>query len=482
MAIDPDRPGDCCPPGARRDLRAMVWDGAFFSAMVGLGETYVPAFVLAAGLGAVAAGLIASFPLLVGAIVQLVTPWGVRQVGSYRRWVVACACLQVAAFAGLTSCAWSGEVAFLLVVLCSSGYWAAAMSASPPWNAWAGSLVPVSIRARYFARRSLVCQAVLCVAVLAGGLVLEHSRRAATPVEHAAGIVVPEVLVTFGWLFVVAGLARAVSASFIASQSEAPGLAATHEALSPRGVLRVIRDAGSGRVFVYLLTMQFGVYLSAPFFTPFMFGPLGLDFAEFTVLTTTAYVARVLALPHLGRWAQTRGTRAALWLGAVCTAPLPLLWLAFDDFWWLLAIQLFGGAAWASLELAMLLVFFDGIPDRHRTSVLSLYNFGNAVAIAVGATIAATIFTRLGAGTFAFTALFVLSAAARLATLAFLRGIRPARVTHAIELRTIAVRPSGGGAMQRPILATLDEAEPDGGNGSSETGTAPVGAVREGTG
>ena len=62
--------------------------------MVGLGETYIPAFVLAAGLGEVAAGLIATLPPLAGAVFQLVTPLAVRHLHSYRRWVVACAALQ----------------------------------------------------------------------------------------------------------------------------------------------------------------------------------------------------------------------------------------------------------------------------------------------------------------------------------------------------------------------------------------------------
>ena len=36
----------------RSDLRAMTADGVFYSAMVGLGEVYVPAFALALGHGA----------------------------------------------------------------------------------------------------------------------------------------------------------------------------------------------------------------------------------------------------------------------------------------------------------------------------------------------------------------------------------------------------------------------------------------------
>ena len=93
-----------------RDLAAITADGVSFSVMVGLGETYIPAFVLAAGLGEVAAGLIATLPPLAGAVFQLVTPFAVRHLHSYRRWVVACAALQALALAPLAMGGWRGQI------------------------------------------------------------------------------------------------------------------------------------------------------------------------------------------------------------------------------------------------------------------------------------------------------------------------------------------------------------------------------------
>lgn len=66
--------------------------------MVGCGETYLPAFALALGLGPLAAGLIASLPVLIGAVVQLITPFGVGWLGSNRRWVIGCTTLQAISF------------------------------------------------------------------------------------------------------------------------------------------------------------------------------------------------------------------------------------------------------------------------------------------------------------------------------------------------------------------------------------------------
>jgi hypothetical protein len=60
-------------------------------------------------MGEVVAGLIACVPLLAGAILQLVSPYGVRTLGSYRRWVSACAAVQAASFIPLVVAPGSGK-------------------------------------------------------------------------------------------------------------------------------------------------------------------------------------------------------------------------------------------------------------------------------------------------------------------------------------------------------------------------------------
>src|SRR5215204_3750277 len=73
------------PRYSRADLRRIVGEGSAHAIMVGVGESYLPAFVLAMGMGQVAAGLITTIPLLAGAVLQLVSPSAVHYLGSHRR-------------------------------------------------------------------------------------------------------------------------------------------------------------------------------------------------------------------------------------------------------------------------------------------------------------------------------------------------------------------------------------------------------------
>lgn len=443
------RPAPAVPLDRRRDLRAILGDGIAFSVMVGLGETYVPAFVLALGFGASAASLIATVPLLAGALLQLVTPFAVRHLGSYRRWVVACAALQAAALLPLALAALRGEAPRLALFAVVSAYWAFGMATSPAWNAWVGTLVPRRLRARFFARRTRAAQAALLAAIAAGGAWLDVGR--------AEGF----ELTAFAVLFVLAATARLVSARFLARQSEAPELARSHRALGLGPVVGAVRASGAGRLLLYLLAVHAAVNLAAPFFTPYMLGPLGLDYARFMALTGIAFAARIVVLPALGHLAHRRGTGPLLAWGAAGVVPLPALWLVSDDFAYLLALQAVSGTVWAALELGTALAFFESLEERDRASILTVYNLALAAAVAGGALVGAGLFRALAPEGGAYATLFALSSVARLLALPLLRRTPRVVAPEGVALRTLAVRPSAG-ALQRPILSTLVGEEGEG--------------------
>ena len=288
---------------------------------------------------------------------------------------------------------------------------------------------PARDRAGFFARRARRAHAALFTAILVGGLLLQWGDARGSE------------LALFALLFSAAMLARLISASFLARQSEASGLAEQHRAAAAHGVVEAIRLAGSGRVLAYLLSMTATVHLAAPFFTPYMFGPLALSYAEFMALTAASLLARIAIMPFYGALAHKRGTRVLLGWGALGIVPLPVLWLVSDHFAYLLALQIISGTAWAALEFATMLSFFEGIEDRDRARVLSAFNLANASMVALGALVGSRIFTWLEGSPNAYAALFALSALGRIAALAWLRARRPRGARRRPTCRASAARP-----------------------------------------
>ena len=126
--------------------------------MVGIGENYLPAFVLALTASQVACGLTPTIPQVLGAILQLGTPYFLDRFRSYRRWVVLCAAIQAAVFLPLSAAALTGSMSTVAALVVISLYWATGLAGGPAWNTWVATLIPERLRARYLARRSRIAQ------------------------------------------------------------------------------------------------------------------------------------------------------------------------------------------------------------------------------------------------------------------------------------------------------------------------------------
>ena len=423
----------------------MIGDGVAFSAMVGLGESYLPAFTLALGYGSVASGLVTTLPMLAGAVLQLVTPAAVGLLRSHRRWVVLCAALQAASFVPLVAGALSGELSVWSLYLAAALYWGLGMSTGPAWTAWATTLVPARIRPRFFARRAAASNASLFVALLLAGVLLEAGQ------DRGVGLEI------FATLFLLALGARSVSALCLAAQSEPLPVPVGETRISPRVIREHIAQGGHGQLLIFLLGFQLSVWIAAPYFAPYMLGPLDFSYLEFTILTTSAFGARVVALPFIGRLAQRIGTKPILSAATLGIIPLPVLWLVSDSFWWLFGVQLVSGVAWAAFELGSLLSFFERIPVHGQTSVLTAYNLANASAIVAGSLIGATLLATFDRAMTGFVVVLSVSSVARLLALPLLHNIRTVTDPEPIPaLRTVSARPSSG-ALQRPVLASRGE-------------------------
>lgn len=429
------------PSPLRRSLRASTFDGTAHAVMVGLGETYFPAFALFLGASAVEAGLLTTLPLLAGALFQLVTPYGAGVIGN-KRWVVASALLQALSFVPvLLTLALPGlGYGWLLAWVCA--YWALALGINPAWNVWMGRLVPPQVRSTFFSRRNVPIQAALFLSVLGGGCVLHLAT--ASSAGAAAG---------FAGIFVLAGISRLVSTGFLTRQIEPPSAAPPEPVRTPT-LLRRIAGEPVGRVVLLIVTLNASVFVAAPYFTPYMLDHLGLSYAEFTLLNGAVVVARLLSSSYWGRTARSFGNRRTFQVAALLIVPLAALWAVSTNFWYLVLLQMLAGFAWTGFELMIVLSFLDTTGEQTRARVLSIYNLLNGIGIVVGSLVGGLLLETFGDN--GFFAIFLTSSLLRaLAVLVFASG---AGVRHPVEhdfekvlLRVISFRP-GQGPSFRPVV------------------------------
>ncbi|MBS0266445.1 MAG: MFS transporter [Planctomycetes bacterium] len=393
----------------RKNLRNSVSDGAAFSMMVGIGETYFPAFVLALGLGEIASGLVASIPLLIGAILQMISPVAVLRLGSNRRWVICCVILQALSFVPLVAAAVMGTMHIVGVFGAVSLYWAAGLGAGPAWNTWMETVVPFRVRAPFFAMRTRMGQAGTLLGFLAGGAALQYGKHS------------DQLLTMFAIIFAVAAVCRTFSARFLSRQSEAGAVHTEQKHVSLGELCSRIRAGSSERLLLYFLAVQVAVQISGPYFNPFMLKQLRISYIDYVGLLATSFLAKIVMLPACGRFATRFGVRRLLWVGGIGIMPVAGLWLYAHTYVQLVALQFLAGAVWAAYELAMFLLFFEACQREERTSILTMFNLANAIALAIGAAFGGGILKLLGQSREAYLFLFAVSSFARAATLILLK-------------------------------------------------------------
>jgi MFS family permease len=430
----------------RDSLRACTYDGTAHAAMIGFGETYFPAFALALGASPLQVGLLASLPILVGAVFQTFTPRLAARTGN-KRWVVVSAALQSLTFIPIALSAGRAEVGFwhLLGWVCL--YWALALGLSPPWNVWMGRMIPALVRSRYFGRRNVPIQIMLFVSLVGGGLFLHWVERRRQ--EAVLGFVI---------LFALAAVSRMVSTWYLSRQHEPRS-----GEVKPTPLSRVVRGMphqAYGRVIRLIVAMHACVHISAAYFTPFMLQELDLSYGEFTVLNAATLVTRVLASSYWAEIARAFGNRRALQVAAVMLVPLAGMWVISSNFTYLLALQLFAGFAWSGFELMTVLSLFDTTDERSRARVLSIFNLLNGLAIVCASLVGGAVLRHFGPP--GYMAIFLASSFSRLVVvLLFNSGAghrRPGEHTFQnVFLRVIGFRP-GEGPELRPVV--MDEAEP----------------------
>ncbi len=441
-------PTAAAPPAnlvLQRDLRLSIGDGTMYGVMVGGGESYLQAFVLAVGLGEVFAGLVATVPVLIGSLLQLISPRAVRFFGSHKRWVVVCSLLQAACFLPLISAAWGGHISAMSAMLISSVYWGASLGTGPAWNTWQGTIIPRPLRAKFFAKRSRLCQATTLVGFLAAGFALEAGKADGNRVA------------IFAVLFGVSCVCRILSSACLAFQSEPTPIPEDMRFLTPREQWQKFSRGPSGRLLLFAVSMQVGVYVAGPFFVPYMLKELHFAYTDYAILIGASFVAKFVCLPWWGRLAHRTGAQRLLWIGAVGIIPLAGGWAVSSNYWWLLSLQLLAGASWGAYELALVLLFFETIPESERTSLLTLYNVANSAALAVGSLIGAALLQTVGISVTGYLTVFAASTLLRLVTMVLLRRIPTTNVlSAAVPVRPLSVR-SSGESLGAPILPGLPD-------------------------
>ncbi len=336
-------------------------DGALYSLMVGMGETYVAAYVLAAGFSELSSGVVTVLPMFIGAVLQLFANYAVEYFKSRKRWVVMATSMQATSLVLLALSSllhWPVYAVYAFVGL----YWASGMAAGPSWNVWITNTIPKEKTIEFFAGRSRVCTTATLVGIFLGGIWLQVFKTSEA----------------FSALFFMAATVRFMSSYTLSMQPRAQN---DKKYFEHTGFLKNIKWAfqkDNFSIFAFIFFLQSSVYVASPFFNPFIIKKLEFSYIELMYVLCISTLSKTLSFTYLQDLARKNGVRALLVFGTIGIMPLPFLWSFIDTSHGMAAAMFLNGVSWASYELGLLLTILDGHTDQERNKMLSVLNLLNA--------------------------------------------------------------------------------------------------------
>ncbi len=360
----------------RRSLRSSVYEGAFAAAMAAFGEAFFGAYALLLKAGTFQLGLLGALPPALGAGFQFFSNRLIGYYGSRKRLVASGALLQALMYIPVLAAFFFSDelrVWLLLVFICL--YYIFGSVINPAWNSWMGDLVVENRRGAYFGKRSTLTNTAAFLTMLIAGCILRQFEGAGTGKQFEG----------FVLIFLLAVSCRMVSLLYLARQYE-PRYRTTREA--DFSFLQFLQQPvfRNYRSFVlYLGVMNFGVFISAPFFTPYMLHDLHMDYLTFTCVNATAIIVKVLSLPVWGKTVDRFGARRVMSLAGYLMPLVPVLWVFSGSVSWLFAIQAYSGFIWAGFDMATVSFIFDITSPEKRVTGVAYYNIVNGVALIAGA-------------------------------------------------------------------------------------------------
>lgn len=380
------------PPGPRSPReearRTFWWDGILISLSDSFATPFVVLFALALGATAGQIGLLASLGSLLSALALLPGARLVERRRRRKRLVVGFARLA----AGLAF------LAYALIPLIFGGAWAiyaviaiAALRAlstslaTPAWTSLAASLVPPSLRGRYFASRNIAKGVAALITIPVAAQIISHL---AVP----AGYQVVFILAT----------AAGIGAAYVYSKLPDP---IGHERAGP---IRFPRweNLKKERPFLSYCAaaalLHFSVQIVAPYFNVHMVRNLGLSVAVIGLLSTLTPSAALLGQRFFGSLVDRRGNRWVMLIAGLFIALTPWLWIPVSQAWHIAPLLALAGMMWAGYELGAFNLLLLLSPEDRRSRRVAFYHTVVAVAAAAGPLVGGRIFELLGFGWTAF--------------------------------------------------------------------------------
>jgi hypothetical protein len=437
---------------SKQHVRASFRDASYTCLNIGMVESYFCAFMLALGIPEIISGLGTVIPQFIGVIFQLLSIRSFFTQYSLKKRLLLFLSLQALSLIPLIIAGIFKFNSPYLIIGILGLYWASLLSLNPPWNRLIGHTVPTKFRIRFFSIRNQFGQFFIFLGLIGSGLCLYWAK------DHGKELPVFVGIFSFGFILKCMSFYE-IKANHI-DYSLAPG---TEHRVRFRDFLKRLRGTEQGKLITFLFLFYVTVHFSAPYFNPYMLSQLKFNYLEYMAVSSLSYFGRVFMFKVLQNKAKARHVDTILLLSTIGIASTPVLWAISQQYWWISVIEFFSGCYWAGFELSTILLYYQKIDDRERTSIITYITFLNTAGMLLGSILGALFMKLLPVSWDHYLALFAASTFVRTSLIVFAPQVDfKGRIPSIISFnRVMSVRPPFG-AFTRPIVGRIKKKKEEG--------------------
>ena len=356
-------------------LRHSIRDGNAFAIMTGTGEAYFGAFGIFLRATALQVGLLASLPAFLGAIVQGLSVLITERSSSRRTVVVRSVAANTAILAVISVfaiCGFAGSNAAIVLIVLSSLYFIAIGFGAPAWNSLIGDLVPVKLRARFFAERNRQILMLTFFSLMGAGQILDLSKRWGV---SAIG---------FACIFFIAAVARHLGMKELLLHDDPPYHPDSRQYFRFVDFIRRAPHSNFAKFVFFAAGVSLSAAIAGPYFSLYMLRDLKMSYFEYTLIAASAIATQSVTLGHWSGITDTFGSKRVLNVCSLGVGLVPILWVVSTATWYLILVQLYAGFMWAGYNLAVQNFTFDAVTPQKRARCAAYQGIISGFAVFIG--------------------------------------------------------------------------------------------------
>ena len=430
---------------SKQHVRASFRDAVYTNLNMGMSESYFAAFMLALGMSEVVAGFGTVLPQFIGVLFQLLSIRSFFTRYSLKKRLTIFLILQALSMLPLIGAGIAKINSPALIISILGLYWASLLSLNPPWNRLIGHTVPSNFRLRFFSIRNQFGQFSVFLGLIGSGLALYYAKDSGQELPVYVGI------------FSLGFLLKCMSIYEVQRNHNdydiGPG---PEERLKLRDFLKRFRGTDQGKLITFLFLFYVTVHFSAPYFNPYMLKRLNLNYLEFMGICSLSYFGRVFMFKLLQKRAKSKHISVILLFATIGISTSPLLWAISQNYWWIASIEFLSGFYWAGFELSTILLYYQKIDDRERTSVMTYITLLNTTGMMLGSLLGALFMKILPTGIDPFLTLFAVSSFFRIILVVFAPQVDfKGQIPKLISFNRVMIVRAPYGALTRPIVGRV---------------------------